>query len=58
LLIILSFAREIIEEMTNENNKETSNVGVEIIVRSMILSHFIKGNMSFYSYGNHIDHFK
>jgi hypothetical protein len=24
----------------------------------MILSHFIKGNMSFYSYGNHIDHFK
>ncbi len=44
--------------MTNENNKETSNVGVEIIVRSMILSHFIKGNMSFYSYGNHIDHFK
>lgn len=29
--------------MTNEKNKETSNVGVEVIVRSMILSHFIKG---------------
>jgi hypothetical protein len=46
LPIILSFARKIIEEMTNEKNKETSNVGVEVIVRFMILSHFIKGKIS------------
>jgi hypothetical protein len=44
LAIILCFARERIEEMTNKKNKETGNVGVEVIVRSMILSHFIKGN--------------
>jgi hypothetical protein len=43
LAIILSFARKRIEEMTNEKNKETSNVSVEVIVRSTILSHFIKG---------------
>jgi hypothetical protein len=46
LPIILSFARKIIEEMTNEENNETSNVGVEVIVRFMILSHFIKGKIS------------
>jgi len=46
LPIILSFARERIEEMTNEKNKETSNVHIEVIVRSMILSHFIKGKIS------------
>lgn len=46
LPIILSFARERIEEMTNKENKETNNVGVEVIVRSMILSHFIKRNIS------------
>jgi hypothetical protein len=32
--------------MTNEKNKETNNVGVEVIVRSIILSHFIKGKIS------------
>jgi hypothetical protein len=32
--------------VTNGKNKETSNVGVEVIVRSIILSHFIKGKIS------------
>jgi hypothetical protein len=46
LPIILSFAKERIEDMTNEDNKETSNVGVDVIVRSMIFFHFIKGKIT------------
>jgi hypothetical protein len=44
------------EEVIAKDEQRGANLGFEAIVKSKILSHFIKGKKSFNSHGNHSYH--